>query len=191
MTKIRLMIVDDHEVVRLGMRAAFELESDIHIVGEATNGAEAVAKISVLDPQVILMDVQMEKMDGIEACRDIKSRYPHIHVLMITSFTNEDAVLASIMAAQQVMARMTTGTMSTPGEDLTEREREVLAVVPRGYTNKQIADALHVSEKTARNHVSHILEKLGLSRRSEAAAYAVEYKLVPPQKHPHNGSHDL
>ncbi len=224
MTKIRLMIVDDHEVVRLGMRAAFELESDIHIVGEATNGAEAVAKISVLDPQVILMDVQMEKMDGIEACRDIKSRYPHIHVLMITSFTNEDAVLASIMAGasgyllknvsraellkairqvaigqslldprhtQQVMARMTTGTMSTPGEDLTEREREVLALVARGYTNKQIADALHVSEKTARNHVSHILEKLGLSRRSEAAAYAVEYKLVPPQKHPHNGSHDL
>jgi two-component system, NarL family, response regulator DevR len=224
MTKIRLMIVDDHEVVRLGMRAAFELEPDIHIVGEATNGAEAVAKIGVLDPQVILMDVQMEKMDGIEACRDIKSRSPHIQVLMITSFTNEDAVLASIMAGasgyllknvsraellkairqvatgqslldprqtQQIMARMTTGAISTPGEDLTEREREVLALVARGYTNKQIADTLHVSEKTARNHVSHILEKLGLSRRSEAAAYAVEHKLVPPQKHPHNGNHDL
>jgi two-component system, NarL family, response regulator DevR len=224
MTKIRLMIVDDHEVVRLGMRAAFELESDIHIVGEAANGAEAVAKIGVLDPQVILMDVQMEKMDGIEACRDIKSRYPHIQVLMITSFTNDDAVLASIVAgasgyllknvsraellkairqvatgqslldprqAQQVMARMTTGAIPTPGEDLTEREREVLALVARGYTNKQIADTLHVSEKTARNHVSHILEKLGLSRRSEAAAYAVEHRLVPPQKHPHNDNHNL
>src|SRR5690349_11440175 len=98
MTKIRLMIVDDHEVVRLGMRAAFALEPDIQIVGEASNGGEAVAKINVLDPQVILMDVQMEKMDGIEACREIKSRYPHIQVLMITSFTNEEAVLASIVA---------------------------------------------------------------------------------------------
>src|SRR5215471_9525937 len=98
MAKIRLMIVDDHEVVRLGMRAAFELESDIHVVGEASNGAEAVAKIGVLDPQVVLMDVQMEKMDGIEACRDIKSRYPQIQVLMITSFTNEEAVLASLVA---------------------------------------------------------------------------------------------
>src|SRR5207244_12240905 len=86
---------------------------------------------------------------------------------------------------QQVMSRMTTGSIPTPGEEPTEREREVLAVVARGYTNKQIADALHVSEKTARNHVSHILEKLSLSRRSEAAAYAVEHKLVPPQKHPY------
>jgi two-component system, NarL family, response regulator DevR len=216
MTKIRLMIVDDHEVVRLGMRAAFELEPDIQIVGEASNGGEAVAKINVLDPQVILMDVQMEKMDGIEACREIKSRYPHIQVLMITSFTNEEAVLASIVAGasgyllknmsraellkairhiasgqslldpkqtEQVLSRMTAGNIPTPGEDLTEREREVLALVARGYTNKQIAEALYVSEKTARNHVSHILEKLGLSRRSEAAAFAVEHKLVPPQKH--------
>jgi len=218
MAKIRLMIVDDHEVVRLGMRAAFELEPDIAIVGEANNGAEAVAKAGVLDPQVILMDVQMEKMDGIEACREIKSNYPHIHVLMITSFTNEDAVLASIVAGasdyllknvsrtellkairrvaagqslldprqtQQMMSRMTAGTLQAPGEELTEREREVLALVARGYTNKQIAEALSVSEKTARNHVSHILEKLGLARRSEAAAYAVEHKLVPPREQSH------
>ena len=215
MAKIRLMIVDDHEVVRLGMRAAFELETDINIVGEASNGAEAVAKISLLDPQVILMDVQMEKMDGIKACREIKSCYPHIYVLMITSFTNDDAILASIIAGasgyllknvsraellkairqvatgkslldpsqkQQVMTRMATGALQGPGEDLTEREREVLALVARGYTNKQIAETLHVSEKTARNHVSHILEKLGLSRRSEAAAYAVEHRLVPPRE---------
>src|SRR5581483_10574535 len=86
MAKIRLMIVDDHEVVRLGMRAAFELEPDINVVGEAANGAEALAKIGVLDPQVILMDVRMEKMGGIEACREIKSAYPHIYVLMITSY---------------------------------------------------------------------------------------------------------
>jgi two-component system, NarL family, response regulator DevR len=223
MAKIRLMIVDDHEVVRLGMRAAFELEADINVVGEASNGAEALAKMGVLDPQVVLMDVRMEKMGGIEACREIKSAYPQVHVLMITSYTDDDAVFASIVAgasgyllknvsraellkairtvatgqmlldpnsSKQAMTRintLVTGTTSqvaqNRGEELTEREREVLALVARGYTNKQIAEALFVSEKTARNHVSHILEKLGLSRRSEAAAFAVEHKLVPKRTH--------
>jgi two-component system response regulator DevR len=226
MAKIRLMIVDDHEVVRLGMRAAFELETDINVVGEASNGAEALAKMSVLDPQVVLMDVRMEKMGGIEACREMKSAYPQVHVLMITSYTDDDAVFASILAgasgyllknvsraellkairtvaagqmlldpnsSRQAMTRINTlvtgstasHTAHTRSEELTEREREVLALVARGYTNKQIAEALFVSEKTARNHVSHILEKLGLSRRSEAAAYAVEHKLVPPRDREH------
>jgi DNA-binding NarL/FixJ family response regulator len=88
-------------------------------------------------------------------------------------------------SSQQAIARMSgiaNGTVHVPGETLTEREREVLALVARGYTNKRIAETLFVSEKTARNHVSHILEKLGLARRSEAAAYAVEHKLIPPQK---------
>ena len=220
MAKIRLMIVDDHEVVRLGMRAAIEPEPDIAVVGEASNGAEALAKMSVLAPQVILMDVRMEKMGGIEACREIKSRYPTVHVLMITSYADDDAVFASILAGasgyllknvsraellrsirlvasgqslldpimtKQATTRLTTiasGGLHTqaPGDELTEREREVLALVARGYTNKQIADSLIVSEKTARNHVSHILEKLGLARRSEAAAFAVEHKLVPPRE---------
>src|SRR5438105_7097923 len=214
MPKIRLMIVDDHEVVRLGMRAAFELESDITVVGEASNGAEALAKMGVLAPQLILMDVRMEKMDGIEACREIKSQYPDVRILMITSYSDDDAVISSIMAgasgyllknvrraemlrairlvaagqtlvdanaAKQAMDRIA----QTPGYELTEREREVLTLVARGYTNKQIADALYMSEKTARNHVSHILEKLGLSRRSEAAAFAVEHKLVPPKEQRH------
>ena len=211
MTKIRIMIVDDHEVVRLGMRAAFEAEPDMTVVGEASNGAEALAKIPVLDPQLILMDVRMEKMNGIEACREIKSRNPDVHILMITSYADNDAMISSILAgasgyllkhvsradllrsirqiasghslidsrtAQQAMERMT----QIPGSELTEREREVLTLVARGYTNKQIADTLFVSEKTARNHVSHILDKLGLSRRSEAAAFAVEHRLVPPRE---------
>jgi two-component system, NarL family, response regulator DevR len=218
MAKIRLMIVDDHEVVRLGMRAAFELEADISVVGEASNGAEALAKMSVLDPQVILMDVRMPKMNGIEACREIKSVHPTVSILMITSFTDDEAVFASIMAgasgyllknvsraellkairkvaagesllsptaAQQAKTRMATlvsGTTHLPGEELTEREREVLALVAKGHTNKQIAEALYVTEKTARNHVSHILDKLGLARRSEAAVYAVEHKLTSSQK---------
>jgi two-component system, NarL family, response regulator DevR len=211
MTKTRIMIVDDHEVVRIGMRAVFEAEPDLSVVGEANNGAEALAKMSVLDPQLILMDVRMEKMNGIEACREIKSHYPDVRILMITSYTDEDAVISSILAgasgyllkhvsradllrsirlvasgqslidmntAKQAMERLT----QIPGSELTEREREVLTLVARGYTNKQIADKLFVSEKTARNHVSHILDKLGLSRRSEAAAFAVEHKLVPPRE---------
>jgi len=211
MTKTRIMIVDDHEVVRLGLRTAFELEPDLAVVGEASNGAEALAKMAVLDPQLILMDVRMEKMDGIETCREIKNRYPDVHILMLTSYTDEDAVIASILAGasgyllkhlsraellrsirkaavgqmlidadatKRAMERM----IQMPGSELTEREREVLALIARGYTNKQIAEALTVTEKTARNHVSHILEKLGLSRRSEAAVYAVEHKLVPPKE---------
>jgi two-component system, NarL family, response regulator DevR len=212
MAKTRIMIVDDHEVVRLGMRAAFEAEPDLAVVGEASNGAEALAKMSVLDPELILMDVRMEKMDGIEACREIKSRYPDVKILMLTSYTDEDAVISSILAGasgyllkhlsraellrsirlaasgqalidteatKQAMERLA---QAMPGSELTEREREVLTLVARGYTNKQIADKLYVSEKTARNHVSHILEKLGLSRRSEAAVFAVEHKLVPPRE---------
>jgi two-component system response regulator DevR len=195
MAKTRIMIVDDAEVTRLGLRTAFEVEPDLVVVGEASNGAEALAKMAVLDPQIILMDVRMEKMNGIEACREIKSRYPDVHILMITSYTDEDAVISSILAGasgyllkhlsraellrsirlvasghslidanakKQAMERLT----QIPGSELTEREREVLSLVARGYTNKQLADKLYVSEKTARNHVSHILEKLGLSRRS-------------------------
>ncbi len=211
MAKTHIMIVDDHEVVRMGMRAAFETEPDLTVVGEASNGAEALAKMPVLAPQLILMDVRMEKMNGIEACREIKSRYPDVQILMITSYSDNDAVISSILAGasgyllknlsraellrsirlvasgqslidmnttKQFMERLT----QMPGSELTEREREVLALVARGYTNKQIADTLSISEKTARNHVSHILEKLGLSRRSEAAAFAVEHRLVPPQE---------
>src|SRR5215467_3829137 len=98
MAKTRIMIVDDHEVVRMGMRAAFETEPDLTVVGEASNGAEALAKLPVLDPQLILMYVRMEKMNGIEACREIKSRYPDVYILMITSYTDDDAMISSILA---------------------------------------------------------------------------------------------
>lgn len=210
MAKTRIMVVDDHEVVRMGMRLLFESEEDFTVAGEASNGAEALAKVPVLGPDLILMDVRMEKMGGIEACREIKSQYPQIHILMITSYTDNEAIIASVMAgasgyllkhlsraellrsvrqvaagqilidpvaSQQTMQRVA----QSPGSELTEREREVLALIARGYTNKQIAEKLYVSEKTARNHVSHILEKLGLTRRSEAAAFAVEHKLVQPK----------
>src|SRR5260370_39698205 len=171
MTKTRIMIVDDHEVVRLGMRTAFEAEPDLVVVGEASNGAEALAKMSVLDPELILMDVRMEKMDGIEACREIKSRYPDVKILMLTSYTDEDAVISSILAGASgyllkhlsraellrsirlvaagqtlIDANATQPALDrisqTQGWELTEREREVLTLIARGYTNKQIADTL-------------------------------------------------
>jgi len=183
MAKIRLMIVDDHEIVRMGMRALFELESDITVVGEASNGAEAVAKVGVLDPQVILMDVRMPNMNGVEACRDIKSTRSDVYILMITSHDDAKAAEDSILAgasgyliknssradllkavrlvatgqtlvdpgsAKQAMTKilaLANGITHIPGEELTEREREVLTLVARGYTNKQIADTLYVSEK--------------------------------------------
>src|SRR2546430_613815 len=166
MSKTRVMIVDDHEVVRLGMRAAFELEADLAVVGEASNGVEALAKMPVLAPELILMDVRMDKMNGIEACREIKSRYPGVRILMLTSYADDEAVAASVMAGgsgyllknvsraellrairlaaagqslldskvtKQVMERLQ---VQAPGNELTEREREVLALVARGYTNK-------------------------------------------------------
>ncbi len=212
MAKTRIMIVDDHEVVRLGLLTVFELESDLTVVGEACNGLEALAKIGVLAPQVILMDVRMEKMNGIEACREIKSLYPAVHILMFTSYSDNEAIVTSVLAGasgyllknvsraellrsirlaaagqslldanttKQLMERLQ---MQAAGSELTEREREVLVLVARGYTNRQIAESLCITEKTARNHVSHILEKLDLSRRSEAAAYAVEHRLVPPRE---------
>jgi two-component system, NarL family, response regulator DevR len=211
--KLRTMVVDDHEVVRLGMRAALDAEPDIAVVGEATNGAEALAKVPVLAPDIILMDVRMEKLGGIEACREISSQYPDVKVLMLTSFDDDDAIAASLLAGARgyllknvsraellgALRQVATGALllaadtvgrgkcrldalagrpTQPGDALTEREREVLALVARGYTNRQIAEALSLSEKTARNHLSHILEKLGLSRRSEAAVYAVEHQLL-------------
>ncbi len=218
--KLRVMVVDDHEVVRLGMRAALEIEPDIAVVGEATNGAEALAKVPVLGPDVILMDVRMEKLGGIEACREITGQYPDVRVLMLTSFDDDDAIAASLLAGargyllknvsradllravRQVSAGAVlldadtigrgkrrldalAGRPTGPEDTLTEREREVLALVAKGYTNRQIAEALSLSEKTARNHLSHILEKLGLSRRSEAAVYAVQHQLLRPDDPTH------
>ncbi len=213
MAKIRIMIVDDHEYLRLGVRTVFELEPDLAVVGEASNGEEARAKIGVLDPQVVLMDVRMEKMNGIEACREIKSLYPAVHILMFTSYSDDnDAFVSAVLAGasgyllknvrraellrairqaatgqtlldanatKQLMERLQ---MQTAGSGLTDREREVLVLVAHGYTNKQIAEALCITEKTARNHVSHILEKLELSRRSEVGAYVYEHRLVPPRE---------
>lgn len=213
MTASRLMIVDDHEVLRMGLRAALDVESDFTVVAEAANGQEAIDKARVHHPDIVLMDVRMDGMGGIEACREIRNEFPETRVLMLTSFAEEETVVAAILAgaagyvlknvarprlleALRAVARGETlldskvtkavleklvAAKDKPedtGDDLTPREREVLILIAEGATNKEIALKLVVSENTARNHVSHILAKLGFSRRSEAAAYAVKKGLV-------------
>lgn len=220
MANIRIVIVDDHEVVRSGLRAILEPEDDLDVVGEASSGAEAVEEVPRHAPDVVLMDVRMEEMSGIEACRLIKSASPEVNVLMLTSFAEEEAVMSAIMAGASAyllknvgraeliraihsvaagqnlldpavtkrvlerLAKLTASEQQREVEDLSQREREVLALVAAGDTNRGIAERLVISEHTARNHVSRILDKLGLTRRSEAAVFAAQHGLLnqkPPE----------
>jgi DNA-binding NarL/FixJ family response regulator len=214
---IRVLLVDDHEIVRMGLRTLLEMEDDITVVGEAADGAAASAEARRTDPAVVLMDVRMGPTNGIEACRELKSERPEIGVLMLTSYPEHEAVLASLAAGASGFLLKNTGpaalvqairavaagqslldpavtrevtdrlvelseqTADPRIADLTEREREVLRLIARGRTNKEIAESLVISPATARNHVSHILEKLGMRSRSEAAALAAEIGLREPE----------
>ena len=214
MAPIRVLLVDDHEVVRIGLRTMLELEADIRVVGEAGDGASAVREARALAPDVVIMDVRMGPVDGIEACREIKSELPNVAVLMLTSFGTDEAVVAALMAGAAgfllknagredllravrtvargdslldpaVTRRVTQRLVDLVARaehpalaQLSQREREVLLLLAHGDTNRQIAEKLVISETTARNHVSHILDKLGMSRRSEAAAFAAQIGLL-------------
>ena len=214
MARIRVLIVDDHEVVRVGLRALFEMEPDLSVVGEAAGGDAAVREAETHRPHVVLMDIRMGLTDGIQACRMIKSGLPDVAVLMLTSYGTEEAVLASLMAGAAGFLLKNTGRddllravctvaggkslldptvtkriterlveLASKAEDeriaaLSPREREVLPLVAQGLTNRQIAERLVIAEATARNHVSHILDRLGMSRRAEAAAFAAQMGLA-------------
>ncbi len=221
MPRTRIMVVDDHEVVRSGLKAILEPEEDLEVVGEASSAREAVQKVPRLDPHVVLMDVRMGEMSGIEACRLIKSAHPQVNMLMLTSFSEEEAVTAAIMAGasayilknvgrsdlikairavaagqnlldpsvtkrvMEKLAQLAAKEQERAVEFISEREKEVLTLVARGLTNKEIAKNLIITENTARNHVSRILDKLGLTRRSEAAVFAAEHGLL--KKRPTDG----
>src|SRR5262245_15177525 len=212
--KIRVMLVDDHAVVRNGLRTFLALQDDIEVVGEAENGKVALAEAGRLQPDVILMDLLMPVMDGVTAIGAIKQAYPTIEIVAVTSFIEEDKVTSALEAgatgyllkdaeadavagavraahagevhldpavARLLAQRMRERKAAEPIEPLTEREKEVLSLVGQGASNKEIASALFITERTARTHVSNILGKLGLQSRTQAALYAVENKLVKPR----------
>ena len=210
-TPIRVLIVDDHAIVRKGTRALLATERDIEVVGEADNGADAVALAQTLHPSVILMDLVMPRMDGIEATRQITSRQPEVRILVLTSFAADDKVFPAIRAGalgyllkdtgpddlvqaihqvhlgqpslEPSIARKVLSELSRPPQEpltldpLTERELDVLRLIAKGINNSEIANQLHLSEGTVRNHVSAILEKLGVSDRTQAAVIAIQHGL--------------
>lgn len=213
---LRILIVDDHAVVRSGLRAVLEDEEGLEIAGEAASARESLVKAQTLRPDVVLMDIRMGEGDdasGIDACRQIRGELPETQVIMFTSYGERQSVLSSIMAGaigfltknvshaqlveairavgrgeslldpsvtRDVVERLAELSKAPPGakDVLSEREREIILLVAQGYTNKEIAAKLVLSPYTARNHVIRILDKLGLSRRSEAAAQAVRLGLL-------------
>lgn len=211
---IRVLLVDDHAMVRRGMRDFLELHDDIAVVGEAIDGAQAIDRAGELRPDVIVMDLMLPNVDGIEATGRIKRAQPDIEIIAITSFIEEARVVAAIEAGASgfllkdaeadelaaairsaaagevhldpavasIVARRMRDGGSISGDDdgigkLTARERDVLARVARGLPNRQIADDLGITERTARTHVSNILAKLGLTSRTQAALLAVQHGL--------------
>ena len=208
---IRVLLVDDHSVVRRGLRNFFDLLDDIEVVGEAANGREAVDQSQRLNPDVILMDLLMPELDGVGAIAAIKKDQPEVEIVAVTSFIEEEKVTTALEAgatgyllkdaeadevatavraahagethldpavARLLAQRMRERKAAPVVEPLTDREREILALVGRGASNKEIATQLFITERTARTHVSNILGKLGLTSRTQAALYAVEHKLV-------------
>ncbi len=209
---IRVLLVDDHGVVRRGLRGYLEMLDDIEVVGEADNGLTGVELSASLTPDVILMDLVMPQLDGIAAIGRIKKAQPGVQVVALTSFIEEEKVIAALEAgasgfilkdaeaddvaaairaahndevhldpaAARILAKgMRTRSAAPAVDPLTERELEVLALVGRGLSNKEIATDLGITERTARTHVSNILGKLGLASRTQAALYAVDHRLVP------------
>jgi DNA-binding NarL/FixJ family response regulator len=205
MKKLKVLLVDDHEVVRAGIRALLDAEDDIVVVGEAGTVAEGVRRVGYDEPDVVVLDVRLPDGSGVEACRDIRSRFPEVKVLMLTSFADEEALMSAILAGasgyvlkrvkmsdlvddirrvgageslldpdmtERLFSRLRSGPQDDPLlSKLSKQERTIVRHIADGLTNKQIADEMFLAEKTVKNYVSNLLTKMGMSRRSEAAAY--------------------
>ena len=208
---IRVLIVDDHPVVRQGLRGFLETYAGINVIAEADNGAQAVALALEHVPDVILMDLLMPEMDGVEAIEQIVASSPATRIIVLTSYTEDEYLLPAMRAGAvgyhlkdadpedlvsairaaargqttlhpSVAARLVRG-VDHPSEDwlsdLSERELDVLRLIARGMSNKEIANELVISEGTVKSHVSNILSKLHLAHRTQAALYALKRRLVP------------
>jgi DNA-binding NarL/FixJ family response regulator len=204
--RIGVFLLDDHEIVRRGVRELLEAEPDIVVVGEAGTAASALARIPALHPDVAILDVRLPDGDGVSVCRDIRSTMPEVACLMLTSFGDDEALFDAIMAgaagyvlkqirgtdlvgavravaagqslldpeaASRVMRRMRDqATRSDPLSGLTGQERRILELIGEGLTNRQIGVRMFLAEKTIKNYVSALFAKLGMERRTQAAAYA-------------------
>ncbi|MCI4354642.1 MAG: response regulator transcription factor [Thermoplasmata archaeon] len=203
---IRVFLLDDHEIVRRGLRELLEAEGDLEIVGEAGTAEQAIARIPPTRPDVAVLDVQLPDGNGVEVAREVRSRHPEIQCLILTSFSDDDALFQAIMAgAAGYLLKQIKGTdlvdavrrvasgqslldpaitarvlerLRTPPETderlarLTDQERRILELIAEGLTNRQIAEQIHLAEKTVKNYVSNLLAKLGMERRTQAAVYA-------------------
>ncbi|MGY1620288.1 response regulator [Geodermatophilus sp. SYSU D00691] len=218
---IRVCLVDDHAVVRRGLRGYLELVEDMEVVGEAADGHAALDMVAALmadgrAPQVVLMDLLMPGMDGVTATRALTQRYDGVAVVAMTSYSEVDRIRSALEAgasgyllkdaeADEVVdairqtqrgemplgpavARQLARAFSAPGraagDHLTAREHEVLVLLAAGLSNREIAHSLSISERTARTHVSSILDKLGLRSRTQAALYAIQQGLAPASPSP-------
>lgn len=209
---IRVLIADDHHVVRRGLLFFLKTQKDIEVIGEAKNGVEAVELVKNLQPDVVLMDLVMPEMDGIQATQEIKKQWPNVEVLMLTSFSDKDHVLPAIeagaagyqlkdiepddlvnsirkiMRGESIIHPVATSQLEeTIREEenlphvknpLTPRERDVLAELTKGKSNREIASSLFVTEKTVKTHISNIFTKLQVQDRTQAALYAVKHALA-------------
>ena len=202
---VRVFLLDDHEVVRRGLRELIESEDDLVVVGEASTAEEALSRIPPTRPDVAVLDVRLPDGSGVEVCREIRSGHPEIQCLMLTSFADDEALFSAIMAgAAGYVLKQVKGTdlieairhvgrgeslldpsmtravlerlRAKPEDDelsgLSQQERRILELIADGLTNRQIGENMFLAEKTVKNYVSNLLTKLGMSRRTEAAAYA-------------------
>jgi DNA-binding NarL/FixJ family response regulator len=221
--QIRVFLLDDHEIVRKGVRDLLEAEPDLVVVGEAGTAESALARIPALRPDVAVLDVRLPDGDGVSVCRDIRSTMPEVACLMLTSFGDDDALFDAIMAgaagyvlkqirgtdlvgavrtvasgqslldpqaASKVMARMRDRSRrDDPLAGLTEQERRILELIGEGLTNRQIGERMFLAEKTVKNYVSSLFAKLGMERRTQAAAYAARVFEEPHDpKHSYPGA---
>jgi two-component system response regulator DevR len=210
---IKVFLLDDHEVVRRGVADVLESDEQISVIGEARNVSEALARVPALRPDVAVLDVRLPDGDGVTVCRELRSRMPDLKVIMLTSYSDDEALFEAIMAGasgyllKQILGQdlvtavhtvaaggslldptATTAVLERLRRDaepagplarLSEQERTVLELIGEGLTNRQIGERMFLAEKTVKNYVSHLLAKLGLERRTQAAVLATELRWTP------------